>query len=96
VFLVCGLLEGAFNNVYILRHTIYVSRCRKMTNIFGRVKSGNSAQRQIARHLLVQNFGVFPACCCSFKDAKISCERYEHLTKDRCLECQKEVLRVFK
>jgi len=67
-----------------------------MTSIFGRVKSGNSAQRQIARHLLVQNFGVYPACCCSFKGAQISCERYEHLTKALCLACQKEVLEALK
>jgi len=67
-----------------------------MTSIFGRVKSGNSAQRQIARHLLVQNFGVYPACCYSFKDAKISCERYRNLTRDLCLACQKEVLEALK
>jgi len=67
-----------------------------MTSVFRRAKSGDATQRQIARHLLIQNFGVYPACCCSFKDAKISCERYEHLTKDLCLACQKEVLEALK
>jgi len=67
-----------------------------MTNIYARVNLGDVAQRQIARHLLVQNFGVFPACCCSLKGDEISCERYEHLTKELCLACQKEVLEVLK
>jgi len=67
-----------------------------MTNIFERVKSGDVAQRQIARRLLVQNFGVVPACCSILKGGKVSCERYRNLTKNLCLECQKEVLGVFK
>jgi len=41
MFLVCGLLEGVFNNVYILRYTIYVSRCRKMKEEIHEVLTSN-------------------------------------------------------
>jgi len=41
VFLVCGLFEGVFNNVYILRYTIYVSRCRRMK---GKIEDQESPQ----------------------------------------------------
>jgi len=67
-----------------------------MTNIYERVKSGDVAQRQIARRLLVQNFGVVPACCSILKGGKVSCERYRNLTRALCLECQKDLLRCLK